>query len=120
MANDAQIARELRTDAVDFSFGEIVNLHSDKEIIISPEYQRLFRWTDEQKSRLIESILIQLPIPPIFLIENDNGIPELIDGLQRVSSVIQFIEPAAIDREALRLIGCDIGGLSRCPRFVYM
>jgi hypothetical protein len=39
MANDAQIARELRTDAVDFSFGEIVNLHSDKETIISPEYQ---------------------------------------------------------------------------------
>jgi hypothetical protein len=108
MMNDTQIARELRTDAVDFSFGEIVNLHSDKEIIIAPEYQRLFRWSDEQKSRLIESILIQLPIPPVFLIENDDGILELIDGLQRISSVIQFIEPSAINKEALRLVGCDI------------
>ena len=100
--------RELRTDAVDFSFGEIVNLHNDKEIVIQPEYQRLFRWSDEQKSRLIEFILVDLPIPPIFLIENETGILELIDGLQRVSSVIQFISPAAIDKEPLRLIGCDL------------
>jgi len=108
MPNDAQSGRELRTEAVDFSFGEIVNLHNDKEIIISPEYQRLFRWQDEQKSRLIESILVQLPIPPIFLVENDDGILELIDGLQRVSSVIQFIAAHDIDREPLRLIGCDL------------
>src|SRR5271166_2760486 len=106
MATEPKNIQELRTDAVDFSFGEIVNLHSDSEIIISPEYQRLFRWSDEQKSRLIESILVQLPIPPIFLVENDDGILELIDGLQRVSSVIQFIAPEAINREALRLIGC--------------
>jgi hypothetical protein len=108
MSNDAKHDRELRTDAVDFSFGEIVNLHKDKEIIISPEYQRLFRWEDAQKSRLVESILVQLPIPPIFLVENDDGILELIDGLQRVSSVIQFISPGDIDREPLRLIGCDL------------
>jgi uncharacterized protein with ParB-like and HNH nuclease domain len=54
MSNNAKHDRELRTDAVDFSFGEIVNLHKDQEIIISPEYQRLFRWEDEQKSRLVE------------------------------------------------------------------
>lgn len=108
MVRKRKYEADLRTTAVDFSFGEIVNLHSDKEIIISPEYQRLFRWSDEQKSRLIESILVELPIPPIFLIENEKGILELIDGLQRVSSVIQFIEPQAIDREKLTLIGCDL------------
>lgn len=100
--------KELRTDAVDFSFGEIVNLHTDKEIIIEPEYQRLFRWSDEQKSRLIESILVQLPIPPIFLVENDNGVLELIDGLQRISSVIQFIAASEIRRSPLTLMGCDL------------
>ncbi len=108
MSNGAQSDRDLRTDAVDFSFGEIVNLHKDKEIIISPEYQRLFRWEDEQKSRLIESILVQLPIPPIFLVENEDGILELIDGLQRVSSVIQFIAADAIGKQPLRLVGCDL------------
>ena len=47
---------EVRTETLDMSFGEIVNLHKAKELIIEPEYQRLFRWSNEQKSRLIESI----------------------------------------------------------------
>ena len=108
MPNESTYMREIRTDAVDFSFGELVNLHSDRELIISPEYQRLFRWSDEQRSRLIESILVQLPIPPIFLVENDDGVLELIDGLHRVSSVIQFIDSSAIGLEPLKLTGCDL------------
>lgn len=107
------IEREIRTTAVDFSFGELLNLHREKEIIIRPEYQRLFRWSDEQRSRLIESILMGLPIPPIFLIENDGGVLELIDGLQRTSSVLQFLDHNAIDQPMLVLVGCDfIKGLN--------
>jgi uncharacterized protein with ParB-like and HNH nuclease domain len=49
---------EVRTEALDLSFGEIANLHEKKELIIQPEYQRLFRWSVEQKSRLVESILL--------------------------------------------------------------
>ena len=101
-------SKEIRTEAVDFSFGELLNLHKDGEIVIRPEYQRLFRWTTEQRSRLIESILLRLPIPPIFLIEGDNGVLELIDGLQRTSSVLQFLEPGAIGQDILVLQGCDI------------
>ena len=100
--------REIRCSAVDFSFGELLNLHKDKEIVIQPEYQRLFRWSSEQRSRLIESILLGLPIPPIFLIENDNGVLELIDGLQRVSSVLQFLDHPAVLQPELILMGCDI------------
>ncbi len=100
--------REIRSTAVDFSFGELLNLHNDEEIIIRPEYQRLFRWTNEQRSRLIESILLGLPIPPIFLIENSDGVLELIDGLQRTSSVLQFLDHNAIQQPELTLIGCDI------------
>jgi hypothetical protein len=99
---------EVRTDALDLSFGEIVNLYSSSELIIQPEYQRLFRWTLEQRSRIVESILLELPIPQIFVIENSTGVIELIDGLQRVSSVIQFIEPTALELEPLRLVGCDL------------
>lgn len=100
--------REIRCSAVDFSFGELLNLHKDREVIIQPEYQRLFRWSMEQRSRLIESILLGLPIPPIFLIENDKGVLELIDGLQRVSSVLQFLDHSAVSQPELVLIGCDI------------
>lgn len=104
----ADLDREIRSTAVDFSYGELLNLHNDKEIIIRPEYQRLFRWSNEQRSRLIESILLGLPIPPIFLIENEDGILELIDGLQRTSSVLQFLDNQAISQPELRLEGCDI------------
>jgi hypothetical protein len=99
---------EVRTEALDLSFGEIANLHAAKELIIQPEYQRLFRWSVEQRSRLVESILLELPIPQIFVIENSSGVIELIDGLQRVSSIIQFIEPSSLGLEPLRLQGCDL------------
>lgn len=101
---------EVRTEALDLSFGELTNLYAadPRELIIQPEYQRLFRWSTEQRSRLVESILLELPIPQIFVIENANGVIELIDGLQRVSSIIQFIEPAALGLEPLRLQGCDL------------
>ena len=99
---------EVRTESLDLSFGEIANLRKSKELIIQPEYQRLFRWSVDQKSRLIESILIELPIPQIFVIENADGVYELIDGLQRISSVIQYVDAAAIDLESFALDGCDI------------
>lgn len=99
---------EVRTDTFDMSFGEIVNLHNNRELVIQPEYQRLFRWSNQQKSHLIESILLELPIPQIFVIENLDGVLELIDGLQRTSTVLQFIEPDSIKLEPLELEGCTL------------
>lgn len=99
---------EVRTEALDLSFGEIVNLHNSDELIIQPEYQRLFRWSQEQKSKLIESILLELPIPQVFVIENEDGVIELIDGLQRVSTVLQFITPSVLGLDALELTGCEL------------
>lgn len=99
---------EVRTDSFDMSFGEIINLHVAKELIIQPEYQRLFRWSDQQKSQLVESILLELPVPQIFVIENPDGVLELIDGLQRVSTILQFVESGAIDLAPLTLEGCSL------------
>lgn len=104
---DAKIG-EVRTEAIDISFGEVISLKASSEIKIDPEYQRLFRWSTDQKSRLVESILLRLPIPPIFFIENEDGTLELIDGLQRVSTMIQLIQPDLIGVEELELAGCDI------------
>jgi len=58
----AEARNEIRTDKLDISYGEIANLYENSELIITPEYQRLFRWLPTQKSRFIESIL---PIPVI-------------------------------------------------------
>lgn len=80
----------LSSDRMDISFGELINLYLADELIIRPEYQRLYRWTDTQKTNLIESILLGIPIPPIFVAEDEDGIWELVDGLQRVSTILSF------------------------------
>jgi Protein of unknown function DUF262 len=83
--------RTVTTDSYQMSIGEIVNMYKDGELIISPVFQRLFRWELSQKSRLIESILIGIPLPSIFVYEMPSGKWELVDGLQRVSTLLEFM-----------------------------
>lgn len=73
------------------SIGEIVTMYEKDELVINPSFQRLFRWEDHQKSKFIESILLGIPIPPIFVFETDKGQWELIDGLQRLSTILEFM-----------------------------
>ena len=63
----------LKTDRLDMSFGELMNMHEDNELYITPEYQRVFRWSNFQQTRFIESVLLGIPIPPIFVAEDDKG-----------------------------------------------
>ncbi len=80
----------LSTDRLDMSFGEIISMYERNEVIIDPDFQRLFRWSEYQQSRFIESILLGIPIPPIFVAEDKKGRWELVDGLQRLSAVLSF------------------------------
>ncbi len=59
--------QEIKSERMDMSFGEIINMYRDKEIIISPEYQRAFRWDEQRQSDFIESILLGIPFPSILL-----------------------------------------------------
>lgn len=87
----------LRTERLDLSFGELLNMYENGEIVINPSFQRLFRWSEEQKTRFIESILLGIPIPPIFVATNSEGIWELVDGLQRLSTIFSFVGVLKID-----------------------
>lgn len=90
---EAEIAKRrnsLKTDRLDMSFGELMNMFEDKDLFISPEYQRVFRWSLFQQTRFIESVLLGIPIPPIFVAEDDDGKWELVDGLQRISTIFAF------------------------------
>ncbi|WP_154794535.1 DUF262 domain-containing protein [Occultella kanbiaonis] len=86
----AQRAREIRTDGYSMSIGEVLSLYRDGDIDIHPEFQRIFRWDDDQKSRLIESVLLGIPIPPIFVSQRADGVWDVIDGVQRLSTILQF------------------------------
>ena len=82
--------KSVRTRSLDLSFNELVDMYKDNELIITPDYQRLFRWSEANQSRFIESLLLEMPIPPIFVVEKEEGVYELIDGLQRISSYLHF------------------------------
>jgi hypothetical protein len=83
--------RTVTTDTVAITVGEISSMYAANELNILPEFQRLFRWSEDRKSNFIESILIGIPVPPAFVYENDNGTWELIDGLQRISTILEFM-----------------------------
>jgi len=86
-----QWSSKVHSDAYAMSFGELINLYESDELDIHPEFQRFFRWTESQKSRLIESILLGIPLPSIFVSQRDDGVWDVIDGLQRLSTVFQLV-----------------------------
>lgn len=84
-------AKEIHTDGYPMSIGEVLSLYKDGDIDVHPEFQRVFVWDEDQKSSLIESILLGIPIPPIFVSQRDDGIWDIIDGVQRLSTIFEFM-----------------------------
>ena len=68
----------------------------DKQINLSPEFQRRDRWSVEKQSRFIESIIMNVPIPPVFLGEDDYGNYVVLDGRQRLTAMYQFLKNAYV------------------------
>ncbi|RNI30777.1 DUF262 domain-containing protein [Hanamia caeni] len=83
--------RELVTSTVDYNLESISQLINKRTIDLAPKYQRRFRWDDNRKSKLIESFLMNVPIPPIFLNEDDFGKYSVIDGKQRLSAINEYL-----------------------------
>lgn len=84
-------SKQISTDSYSMSVGEFISLYKDGEVDIHPDFQRFFRWTDFQKSRFIESLLLGLPVPPLFVAQNEGSKWDLVDGLQRVSTILQLV-----------------------------
>jgi hypothetical protein len=83
--------RRLQTETYDFTISTLETLLREKRIVI-PEFQRKYVWTRNQASRLIESLIIQCPIPVIYLDQEDDGTLKVIDGNQRLMSIRLFLE----------------------------
>lgn len=83
--------KEIHSDAYPMSIGELINLYLDNELDIHPEFQRIYRWTEVQKSRLIESILLGIPLPSFFVAQREDGVWDVVDGLQRLSTIFSFL-----------------------------
>ncbi len=81
----------LVTQQSDFSLSAIADMVKHESIDITPHYQRRDRWTTEKQSALIESFLLNVPVPPVYLSEDDYGTYTVIDGKQRITAIYEFL-----------------------------
>lgn len=103
LENEIEKARvKISADSVSMSITELSNLYKERVLIIRPEFQRLYRWTDEQKSRLVESLILGIPLPSLFVAQAPDGEWELVDGLQRVSTILE-LQGLLLDKHGKRM-----------------
>jgi hypothetical protein len=83
--------KSIRTDGYPMSIGELTAMYKEGELKLRPDFQRYFRWSAEQKSKLLESFLLGIPIPSIFVHQRSDGVWDVVDGLQRLSSIFEIM-----------------------------
>ena len=81
------------TQPYDYSVDQLVShVEKGKILLMEVPYQREYVWDDSKASRLIESLLLNVPIPMCYFAENADGSWEVIDGLQRVHSIVRYLD----------------------------
>lgn len=83
--------RSISVQSYSMSIGELLSLYKDNELDLHPEFQRIYRWTNQQRINLIESILLGIPIPSLFVSQKRDGKWDVIDGVQRLSTIFEFM-----------------------------
>lgn len=75
----------------DFSLETLSRMIDNRIVDLNPHYQRRNRWTEDKQSKLIESFILNVPVPPIYFSEDDYGVYSVIDGKQRLTSIHEFL-----------------------------
>lgn len=83
---------EVKIQRDTFSVRELKTDYEDNILVLAPDFQREFVWKLKEKSELIESILMGIPLPMIYFFEDDDGVLQVVDGKQRLTSLFQFID----------------------------
>lgn len=106
MLSQKQRSRKLYIDKGEKSVADLFRMIKEKDINLQPEFQRKFIWDKKTMSRFIESLLLSIPIPTIFLAENGNKEEytyDVIDGQQRLSTIFSFLKEGLSDDEIKNL-----------------
>lgn len=83
--------RKVITQSYDLSVQTLLEQWDSGQLIL-PEIQREYVWDNPRASRLVESLLLNIPIPVLYLAETNDARWEIIDGHQRVRSTVRFIK----------------------------
>ena len=84
--------KNIRLEQKDRSLFDLKRWYDAGDLILDPEWQRNFIWSRQQSSKLIESFLLEIPVPVIYLAKTRDDKYEVIDGLQRLTSVFDFFD----------------------------
>ena len=84
-------ADDIRVRSTTFTLEAIYNKISDNDIDLNPDFQRHFVWDKKRKSRLIESILLGIPLPVFYFAQNKEGIYSVVDGIQRLNTIYDYM-----------------------------
>lgn len=87
---NAGLSQDISLERADRGLSELKRWFDDGDLILDPEWQRNFVWTRKQSSKLIESFLLNIPVPVVYLAKTEEDRYEVIDGLQRLKSVFDF------------------------------
>lgn len=85
-----QQRRKVDFDTYDIIIQQLITMVESGSIDVSPAYQRQFRWNNIKRSHLVESVFLGIPVPSLFMATNKDGTWELVDGVQRLSTLVQF------------------------------
>lgn len=97
-----------RTPTVDLMLSRIRNNRMD----LQPDFQRHAGiWTQRAKSRLIESLLLRIPLPTFYAAEGDDESWAMVDGIQRLTTIAEFIEPSTVGAPPMRLRDLEYLGM---------
>lgn len=83
--------KDIIVNTDNYSISDLIRMVKQGDIEIAPRFQRNFIWDKTRQSRLIESIFLGLPLPAIYLSEYDDGRMTIVDGLQRISTIRDFM-----------------------------
>jgi hypothetical protein len=81
---------KIRISTKPFSLRQVVDMIEDGDIDLAPDFQRLFVWKPLQRSRLIESILLGIPLPAFYFNQDIEGAMQVVDGVQRLTTIYEF------------------------------
>ena len=96
----------IRVSTKTFSVRNIIDLIDEGSLDLAPDFQRLKVWRPVQKAQLMESILLQIPLPAFYFAEDNEGLLRVVDGVQRLSTIHEFVRGRS-GRGGFRLRGLE-------------
>jgi hypothetical protein len=89
--------RKVLIQQYDYAVRTLIDMITEGELVLDPDYQRHYRWPDEKASRFIESIALNIPVPVLYMAEEADGTFSVIDGQQRLTSLFRYFRPTELE-----------------------